>query len=90
MQIVIGCDNAAVSLKNTLVKFLETKGVEVEDVGCYTSEDPISRRMETGGLCFLIFSFACLAVLGVSCGTWDLPSLFWQAGFLAEAWDPVP
>lgn len=49
-----------------------------------------SRRMETGGLCFLIFSFACLAVLGVSCGTWDLPSLFWQAGFLAEAWDPVP
>ena len=40
MQIVIGCDNAAVSLKNTIIKLLESKGVELEDVGCFTSEDP--------------------------------------------------
>lgn len=40
MKIVIGCDNAAVSLKNTIIKLLETKGVETEDVGCFTSEDP--------------------------------------------------
>lgn len=40
MQIVIGCDNAAVNLKNIIVKLLNDKGVEVEDVGCYTSEDP--------------------------------------------------
>ena len=51
MQIVIGCDNAAVSLKNTLVKFLETKGVEVEDVGCYTSEDPINYPLVAKKVC---------------------------------------
>ena len=31
MKIVIGCDNAAVELKNTLADFLRSKGVEVED-----------------------------------------------------------
>ena len=51
MQIVIGCDNAAVSLKNILVKFLETKGVEVEDVGCYTSEDPINYPLVAKKVC---------------------------------------
>ena len=47
---IIGCDNAAVGLKDTLVKFLEGKGVKVEDVGCFTAEDPtnyptIARRL---------------------------------------------
>ena len=51
MQIVIGCDNAAVSLKNILVKFLETKGVEVEDVGCFTSEDPINYPLVAKKVC---------------------------------------
>lgn len=37
--IVIGCDNAAVSLKKIIINFLEDKGLEVEDVGCYTEED---------------------------------------------------
>ena len=40
MQIVIGCDNAAVSLKNTIIALLKTKNVEIEDVGCFTSDDP--------------------------------------------------
>ena len=51
MQIVIGCDNAAVSLKNIIVKLLETKGVEVEDVGCYTSEDPINYPLVAKKVC---------------------------------------
>lgn len=38
--IVIGCDNAAVPLKNTIMKFLTEKGVTVENVGCDSSEDP--------------------------------------------------
>lgn len=39
-KIVIGCDNAAVDLKNTIIEFLESKGVEVENVGCNSSDDP--------------------------------------------------
>ena len=40
MTIVIGCDNAAVSLKNTLAAFLESKGVTVENMGCDRADDP--------------------------------------------------
>jgi ribose 5-phosphate isomerase B len=42
MEIVIGCDNAAVSMKAMLVKFLEAKGVTVEDMGCYSAEDTVN------------------------------------------------
>ncbi len=38
--IVIGCDNAAVSMKVMLKKFLESKGITVEDVGCDSADDP--------------------------------------------------
>lgn len=38
--IVIGCDNAAVNLKNEIIKFLEAMGVTVENVGCDSSNDP--------------------------------------------------
>lgn len=38
--IVIGCDNAAVSLKNTLIALLESKGYACENVGCDSSDDP--------------------------------------------------
>ena len=37
--IVIGCDNAAVELKNTLKKFMEDLGYTVENVGCDSSDD---------------------------------------------------
>jgi ribose 5-phosphate isomerase B len=40
MTIVIGCDNAAVSMKNMLIQFLETKGVTVENMGCDSPDDP--------------------------------------------------
>ena len=34
----IGCDHAAVNLKNTIIEHLKSKGIEVKDFGCYTSE----------------------------------------------------
>lgn len=37
--IVIGCDNAAVALKDTLRNHLEKMGLQVEDVGCFSSDD---------------------------------------------------
>lgn len=40
-SIIIGCDNAAVNLKSELISFMEIKGVEVEDVGCFNSNDSI-------------------------------------------------
>lgn len=38
-DIVIGCDNAAVELKDLIKNHLIEKGVKVEDVGTMTSED---------------------------------------------------
>ncbi|NLC65352.1 MAG: ribose 5-phosphate isomerase B [Clostridium sp.] len=38
-DIVIGCDNAAVELKDLIKNHLQEKGVKVEDVGAMTSED---------------------------------------------------
>jgi len=37
--IVIGCDNAAVTLKKTIIDFLRSKGVTVEDVGVDSEDD---------------------------------------------------
>ncbi|MDD4111653.1 MAG: ribose 5-phosphate isomerase B [Herbinix sp.] len=37
--IVIGCDNAAVGLKNILVEHMKNSGIIVEDMGCDTAED---------------------------------------------------
>ena len=37
--IVIGCDNAAVSLKNILKEFMVNQGIVVEDLGCDSTED---------------------------------------------------
>ena len=40
--IVIGCDNAAVPMKAMLIKFLESKGITVENMGCDSADDPIN------------------------------------------------
>lgn len=40
MIIVIGCDNAAVDMKNALIALLQEKGVTVENMGCDSAEDP--------------------------------------------------
>lgn len=38
--IVIGCDNAAVSMKKMLIDFLQEKGITVENMGCDAPDDP--------------------------------------------------
>ena len=38
-NIVIGCDNAGVALKNIVIDFLHKKGVSVEDEGCSSESD---------------------------------------------------
>jgi ribose 5-phosphate isomerase B len=38
--IVIGCDNAAVALKNIIKDYVKSLGFSVEDVGCFSAEDP--------------------------------------------------
>ena len=38
-EIIVGCDNAAVALKETILKFLEEKGVHAEDMGCSSDQD---------------------------------------------------
>lgn len=40
MNIVIGCDNAAVTMKTELKAYLESQGITVEDMGCDTADDP--------------------------------------------------
>lgn len=37
---VIGCDNAAVALKNLIRDYLKQKGLTVEDLGCDSPDDP--------------------------------------------------
>ena len=39
--IVIGCDNAAIEMKDVLAEYLEKNGVKVEDLGCYSKDDSI-------------------------------------------------
>lgn len=36
--IAIGCDHAGIGLKNVVVAHLQTRGIEVKDVGTYTTE----------------------------------------------------
>ena len=37
-KVIIGCDHAAVEVKNQLVKYLESEGYEVTDSGTYTAD----------------------------------------------------
>ena len=39
VRIILGCDNAAVSLKNEITAFLKSKGVDVEDMGVMDASD---------------------------------------------------
>lgn len=40
-KIVIGCDDAAIRLKDILIEFMEKKGYEVENMGCDSTDDNI-------------------------------------------------
>lgn len=50
-KFIIGCDNAAVPLKTALKEMLLSMGAEVEDIGCYTSDDPEVYPMVAKRLC---------------------------------------
>ena len=40
MKIVLACDHGGYELKNALIKHLQERGIETEDLGCY-SADPV-------------------------------------------------
>ena len=49
--IVIGCDNAAVDLKETIATYLKEKGYKVENVGCDDAGDPTNYPTVAKRLC---------------------------------------
>ena len=51
MKIVIGCDNAAVDMKDAIGALLRSKGIEVEDVGCFTDQDPAYYPLVAQSVC---------------------------------------
>jgi len=51
MQMIVGCDNAAVEMKDILAEYLESKGIEVEDVGCFSSEDQTAYPLVAQKVC---------------------------------------
>ncbi|MDR2468803.1 MAG: ribose 5-phosphate isomerase B [Spirochaetaceae bacterium] len=56
MTIVIGCDNAAVPMKNMLIQFLESKGVTVENMGCDSAGDPANYPSIASRVCKAIIA----------------------------------
>ena len=67
--IVIGCDNAAVSMKNMLIKFLESKGITVENMGCDSAEDPVNYPAIAKRVCEKIISSGYKKRGVLLCGT---------------------
>lgn len=53
-KIIIGCDSAAVEMKNMLVEYIENKGLSVEDIGCNSSDDPTNYPSVAKHLCLNI------------------------------------
>ncbi len=49
--IVIGCDNAAVQLKNTIKGYVESLGLSVEDLGCFSADDQIMYPLVAERVC---------------------------------------
>ena len=38
MKIVVGSDHGGYDLKNQIIEHLKARGIEVEDLGCYSTE----------------------------------------------------
>jgi len=68
-SVVIGCDNAAVSLKNTLKSYMESKGISVEDVGCGSADDPTNYPEIAGRACRMILAGGGAKEGVLVCGT---------------------
>lgn len=67
--IVIGCDNAAVPMKTMLIKFLESKGIVVEDMGCNSAEDPTNYPTVAKQVCRNIIASGYVKRGILVCGT---------------------
>lgn len=68
-EIVIGCDNAAVPLKNLLRDFMRGKGYTVEDVGCQSEEDTTAYPLIAKRLCQRIIDSGYAKEGVLICGT---------------------
>lgn len=66
---VIGCDNAAVELKNVLKKHLASLGYEVEDVGCFSDKDDIYYPLVAAKVCNAIIDSGYEKQGVLVCGT---------------------
>jgi ribose 5-phosphate isomerase B len=67
--IVVGCDNAAVDMKNSIVDFLKKKGCVVENVGCDNPGDPVNYPTIAKRLCESILESGCNKRGILICGT---------------------
>lgn len=67
--IVIGCDNAAVAMKDTLISFLKSKGVTVENVGCDSPDDPTNYPSVAKRVCEAIIASGYAKHGILLCGT---------------------
>ena len=50
-EIVIGCDNAAVGLKNEIIKYIQAKGYQADDVGVASEGDQSSYPLIASEVC---------------------------------------
>lgn len=67
--IVIGCDNAAVPMKEMLVQFLGEKGVLVENMGCDSAADPTVYPVVASRVCESIIASGYTKRGILVCGT---------------------
>lgn len=68
-EIVIGCDNAAIELKNLLRDFMLSTGVPVEDVGCISDKDQTAYPLIAARLCRRIMDSGYAKQGVLICGT---------------------
>ena len=68
-SIVIGCDNAAVNLKNALVDMLRKENYEVEDVGTFSKDDDIVYPLIAEQVCHKIAESNFMKRGVLVCGT---------------------
>jgi ribose 5-phosphate isomerase B len=67
--IVIGCDNAAVPMKEMLIQFLEGKGLTVENIGCDSAADPTNYPTVAAKVCRAIIDSGYTKRGVLVCGT---------------------
>lgn len=84
MKIAIGCDHGGINLKPLLIEYLEKKGVEYKDFGCYSNQstdyneyaEAVSKSVANGEYDFGILicgtgigmSIVANKIKGVRCG----------------------